>query len=141
VLDSKGEQYGEKPARNKTGMRLVWRRGRSAGAKVATDRYGGVAFLFVGPGAKGVGGKAMFKLGAAMAVAKQLAAREPERFAVGSTGWVTARFTAAAPLPKVLWQAWLQESFELAAEGSKRAKPPRTARPARVKPAARRPAR
>lgn len=94
-------------------------------------KVGGVAFLFVGPGAKGVGGKAMFKLGPSMVTAKQLAACEPERFAVGSTGWVTVRFTTTNPLPKVLWQAWLRESFELAAVG----------RRPRAKPAVRRPTR
>ncbi|MBL8734032.1 MAG: MmcQ/YjbR family DNA-binding protein [Planctomycetes bacterium] len=97
----------------------------------AAFKVGGVAFLFVGPGAKGVGGKAMFKLGPSMVTAKQLAVCEPERFAVGSTGWVTVRFTTTHPLPKALWQAWLQESFELAAVGQS----------SRAKPAARRPTR
>lgn len=38
-------------------------------------KVGGVAFLFVGPGAKGVGGKAMFKLGPSMVAAKHGGAR------------------------------------------------------------------
>jgi len=79
------------------------------------------SFLFIGPGAKGQGYKAMFKLDASLPEARDLAAREPERFDVGNTGWVTARFTAEKPLPKRVWQKWLRESYELMA-GAKPAK-------------------
>lgn len=71
------------------------------------------SFLFVGPGAKGQGWKAMFKLRASIAQATKLAEKQPERFEVGSTGWVTARFTADAPLPASIWRKWLAESYEL----------------------------
>ncbi|MDH3734341.1 MAG: hypothetical protein OEU54_12445 [Gemmatimonadota bacterium] len=70
-------------------------------------------FLFIGPGPKGQGFKAMFKLTASMPQALKLAAEEPERFEVGSTGWVTARFTAEEPLPEPIWQRWLAESYDL----------------------------
>ena len=70
-------------------------------------------FLFIGPGAKGQGFKAMFKLERSMPQAKELATRSPDRFEVGSTGWVTTRFTAEEPLPKSIWQKWLKESYEL----------------------------
>ena len=50
-------------------------------------------FLFIGPGPKGQGFKAMFKLSASMPQAVKLAAEDPKRFEVGSTGWVTVRFT------------------------------------------------
>ena len=49
-----------------------------------------------------------------MAQAQDLAAREPKRFEVGSTGWVTARFTADEPMPKRIWEKWLAESYEVA---------------------------
>jgi hypothetical protein len=68
-------------------------------------------FLFIGPGAKGMGFKAMFKLAASMSQARKLAAEEPERFEVGKTGWVTTRFTAGDPLPKKIWEKWLAESY------------------------------
>ncbi len=71
------------------------------------------SFLFIGPGPKGVGYKAMFKLKDSMPEARKLATKQPDRFEVGKTGWVTARFTAEAPLPKKIWQKWLDESYEL----------------------------
>lgn len=70
-------------------------------------------FLFIGPGSKGLGFKAMFKLAASLAQARKLAAQHPQRFEVGTTGWVTARFTAEEPLPKTLWEPWLAESYEV----------------------------
>ena len=72
-------------------------------------------FLFVGPGAKGVGLKAMFKLKDSMPEALKLSKEEPKRFEVGKTGWVTARFSDEHPIPAELFDAWLQESYELSA--------------------------
>ena len=71
------------------------------------------SFLFVGPGPKGKGYKAMFKLEASMPEALRLASQKPDRFEVGSSGWVTARFTAADPMPSALWEKWLEESYKL----------------------------
>lgn len=96
------------------------------------------AYLFVGPGSKGIGHKAMFKLLASMPQARELAAREPARFEVGKTGWVTARFSAEAPLPEKIWRAWLRESYELACGG---ASPAPKAKATRARPSASRKAR
>lgn len=74
-------------------------------------KAGKATFFTAGPGAKGAGFKAMFKLSASVPEAERLASREPERFEVGKGGWVTARFTAEAPLPKTLWVKWLAEAF------------------------------
>lgn len=71
------------------------------------------SFLFIGPGPKGEGFKVMFKLKASMPQALELAAEDPKRFEVGSTGWVTARFTAEEPLPKRIWGKWLAESNDV----------------------------
>ena len=71
------------------------------------------SFLFIGPGPKGKGFKAMFKLKESMPEAETLAGQKPDRFEVGSTGWVTARFTTEDPLPKEIWEKWLVESYEL----------------------------
>jgi hypothetical protein len=68
------------------------------------------AFLYVGPGTKGIGYKAMFKLEASLEKAKDLAKSEPERFEVGVGNWVTTRFSAEDPLPKKIWSRWLEES-------------------------------
>jgi len=77
-------------------------------------KVGKTAFLYLGPGAKGVGFKAMFKLDASIPQATKLAKQDPERFGVGSTSWVSARFTAEEPLAKSIWEAWLKESYALA---------------------------
>ncbi|MEM6996137.1 MAG: hypothetical protein AAF721_36860, partial [Myxococcota bacterium] len=79
-------------------------------------------FLFVGPGPKGVGFKAMFKLDKSMAQARKLAAKEPKRFEVGSTGWVTTRFTAEEPLARAVWSKWLEESYALCLGGKPKTK-------------------
>ena len=71
------------------------------------------SFLFIGPGAKGQGFKAMFKLERFMPQARKLAAKEPDRFEVGSTAWVTTRFTTEKPLPQSIWEDWLKESYDL----------------------------
>ena len=71
------------------------------------------SFLFVGPGAKGQGYKAMFKLKRSIPQARELAAKEPERFQVGTAGWVTTRFSTEEPLPKPIWEKWLKESYDL----------------------------
>ena len=77
-------------------------------------KVGNRAFLYVGPGAQGLGFKALFKLEESMPEAIELAAARPDRFDVGSTGWVTTRFSAEEPLPKAIWKAWLEESYALA---------------------------
>ncbi len=79
----------------------------------ASFKVGKKAFLYTGP--QGERFKAMFKLDTSMAEARKLAEVEPDRFETGSTGWVTARFSADKPMPKRLWEKWLKESYALAA--------------------------
>jgi hypothetical protein len=85
-------------------------------------KAGKKAFLYVGPGAKGVGYKAMFKLEASLEEAKDLARSEPRRFELGVGNWVTTRFSADDPLPKKIWSRWLEESHAAATKsaGSKK---------------------
>jgi hypothetical protein len=85
-------------------------------------KAGNGTFLFIGPGPKGQGFKAMFRLKASMPQARKLAATDPKRFEIGSTGWVTARFTSEDPLPKRIWGKWLAESYEVTCSGSRKAK-------------------
>ncbi len=73
-------------------------------------KAGKKAFLYVGPGTKGVGYKAMFKLEASLGEAENLAKSEPERYELGVGNWVTTRFFAEDPLPKKIWSSWLEES-------------------------------
>ena len=76
-------------------------------------KVGKGTFLFLGPGPKGKGFKAMFKLDRSLERARDLAEGSPKRFEVGSKGWVTARFTAEDPLPEDLWKGWLMESYDV----------------------------
>jgi len=97
------------------------------------------SFLFIGPGAKRVGFKAMFKLEHSVSQARKLASKEPDRFEVGSTGWVTTRFTAEKPLPKSIWEKWLQESYDIccgSSKGNKAVKKKSAKKAAEKKPAA-----
>ncbi len=85
-------------------------------------KIGKQAFLYIGT--QGGRYKAMFKLKTSMPAALKLSKKEPDCYAVGKAGWVTARFTADRPMPKKLWEAWLDESYQLslAAGGGKSAK-------------------
>lgn len=83
-------------------------------------KVGKGTFLFIGPGPKGKGFKAMFKLKASMPEAAALAEQDPERYEVGSTGWVTARFSVEEPMPKPIWEKWLAESYDLTSGTAKK---------------------
>ena len=48
-----------------------------------------------------------------MPEAAELAEKDPKHYEVGSTAWVTARFSADRPLPQDIWERWLDESYEL----------------------------
>ena len=74
-------------------------------------KVGKKSFLFIGM--QGGRYKAMFKLSDSIAEATRLAKKEPDRFQVGNTAWVTARFTSQEPLPKKIWEKWLDESYAL----------------------------
>ena len=76
-------------------------------------------FLFIGPGPKGKGFKAMFRLKRSLPQAKKLAASDPDRFEVASNGLVTTRFTAEDPLPRSVWKKWLGESYDLTCNAGK----------------------
>lgn len=81
-------------------------------------KTGKKSFLFIGM--QGGRYKAMFKLQKSLPEATKLAEKEPDRFQVGSTAWVTARFTAEKPMPKKLWAKWLDESYELSRPNAKK---------------------
>lgn len=89
--------------------------GVAAGKACTQDSFkvGGRAFLFLGT--QGGRCKAMFKLASSRPEAERLARDRPADFQVGSGPWVTARFSAEAPLPAALWTRWLAESHALAA--------------------------
>ena len=79
-------------------------------------KAGKKSFLFIGQ--QGGRHKAMFKLDKSRAEAEKLAIKEPDNYQVGSSVWVTVRFSDDSPLPKKLWEKWLDESYELTVEGS-----------------------
>lgn len=74
-------------------------------------KRGKKSFFFCGK--QGGRYKAMFKLKDSREEAAKLAEQYPEDFQVGSNIWITARFSEEAPLPKELWEKWLDESYEL----------------------------
>lgn len=82
-------------------------------------KTGKKAFLFVGM--QGGRYKLMLKLDQSKAEALRLAKKAPEDFQAGKGAWVTARFSAEKPMPKKLWEKWLDESYALTA-GDKPAK-------------------
>jgi predicted DNA-binding protein (MmcQ/YjbR family) len=83
-------------------------------------KAGKQAFLYIGE--QGGRCKAMFKLDASKAEAARLAKSAPDDFQVGSTAWVTARFSADEPMPTRLWKRWLEESYELSVVGATKKK-------------------
>ena len=84
--------------------------GEAMSCNQTSYKAGKKAFLYVGPGPKGIGYKAMFKLEESLEEAKNLAKSEPERFELGVGNWITTRFSAEDPLPKKIWSSWLKES-------------------------------
>jgi hypothetical protein len=84
------------------------------------------AFLYVG--IQGGRYKAMFKLQQSMPQAAKLAQDNPDAYQVGSTAWVTARFSAEKPMPKRLWEKWLDESYSLSLGTGSSGPPPRNRR-------------
>ena len=82
-------------------------------------KIGKTAFLYIGE--QGGRYKAMFKLQESLSEAEELAVQEPENYQVGSTRWVTARFSDDEPMPRELWERWLEESYQLSlASGTKK---------------------
>ena len=81
-------------------------------------KTGKKAFLFVGM--QGGRHKAMFKLDKSIPEATRMAKGDPDLYQVGSSAWVTARFRPEKPLPKKIWERWLDESYQLSAGGGAR---------------------
>jgi len=79
------------------------------------------SFLFIGM--QGGRYKAMFKLQKSAPEAARLADRDPDCYEVGSSGWVVARFTAEKPIPKKLWEKWLDESYSISVASGSGKKP------------------
>jgi hypothetical protein len=75
----------------------------------------GKAFLFAGAGAGGEGWVVLVKLRDSLAEAEALARKEPRRYAVGKTGWVTLRLGPAEALPRGVMERWIDESYRLLA--------------------------
>lgn len=74
-------------------------------------KTGKTAFLYIGM--QGGRYKAMFKLQKSKPEAARLAEEDPDCYEIGSAPWVTARFTADRPMPKRIWEKWLDESYQL----------------------------
>src|SRR4051794_18089246 len=83
------------------------------------------------------------KLPRSNALALELPFTEPTAYALGRSGWVTARPPASASLPLAMFKAWIDESYraqapkKLVATLALDAGPPNTTGRASTKPAAR----
>ena len=78
-------------------------------------------FLYIGM--QGGRYKAMFKLDKSIPEATALAKKSPDNYEVGKGGWVVARFTAEKPMPKRVWEEWLNESYKLTGTSEAKTKP------------------
>jgi len=72
-----------------------------------TIKTGGKAFLFLGTS------DAMLKLGDSKDEARRLAARKPDLYKIGATGWATVRFGPDRNPPARLMKLWIEESYRL----------------------------
>lgn len=70
------------------------------------------AFLFLGTA------DAMLKLRESVPEAKKLAARKPEQYRAGATGWVTTKFGVTEP-PVATMKKWIDESYRTVATASR----------------------
>ena len=93
---------------------------QGAACTQSSFKVGKKSFLFVGM--QGGRYKLMFKLEDSLAEATALADRHPDNYGVGNTGWVSARFTAEDPMPRKLWEKWLDESYALSCGTGARAR-------------------
>ena len=84
----------------------------------ATVKVGGRAFLFVRPI------HVMMKVDAAMAEVTRMAAKEPERYIPGKSGWITIKLKPGEPTPPLpMLERWIGESYRLTAGSPAKAKP------------------
>ncbi len=74
-------------------------------------RRGKKSFFFIGE--QGGRYKAMFKLRASKPQAEALAKAHPDDYQAGKGSWITARFSIDKPMPREIWEHWLQESYDL----------------------------
>jgi len=71
-------------------------------------------FLFLGEKDDGKL-RLMVKLESSLPSAQALAKKQPERWSVGNTGWVTGQFTEETAPDETVLAGWIDESFRLLA--------------------------
>lgn len=72
------------------------------------------AFLYIGPGPKGQGYKAMFTLSDSLQQAEKLVEVAPKLYQLGKGGRLSVRFFDDHPFDEEDWRRWLEESYRLA---------------------------
>ena len=75
----------------------------------AAFHAGGKNFLFLGMQERRL--LVQLKLVDFLSQAQELAAKEPDSYAAGKGGWVTARLKPGARLAKKRWQDWIDDSY------------------------------
>lgn len=110
----------------------------SAGTPAESSTYtvGGKAFLFVA--SKDGMYELRLKLGASKAEASRHASKNPDRFAIGATGWAKITFPKTEAGPRPILERWIDESLALFVPANSKAGPAaKKSAPIVKKPAAR----
>jgi hypothetical protein len=93
--------------------------------EASTYTAGGKAFLFVA--AKEDIYELRLKLGASKAEASRHASKNPDRFAIGATGWAKITFPRKEAGPRPILERWIDESHALFVPANSKAGPKGTA--------------
>ncbi len=94
-----------------------------AGTPLEASTYttGGKAFLFVT--GKESSYELRLKLGASKAEASRYSAKQPDRFAIGATGWAKITWPKSEPGPRAILERWVAESHALFVPASSKGAP------------------
>lgn len=95
--------------------------GAGTPSESSTYTTGGKAFLFVS--AKDGAYELRLKLGASKAEASRFSSKQPDRFAIGATGWAKISWPKGDQGPRAVLERWVDESHALFVPASSKGAP------------------